>query len=252
MNYIAKILMNSSYGRFGMDDNFDDLRIMTNKEYTNFENKYMNIIKSFISLDNNILVKFENQDKINNLLDNGSITHSTNIAIAAAITAYARIEMSQFKNNPLFNLYYSDTDSIYIDSKLPDDLVSNTILGKMKLESVITKAIFICPKVYAYLTEDNKEIIKIKGLTKEAIKDNNISLSDLENLLIKDSKIEANQNKWFKYLNQGTISIKEQIYSLKVTGNNRGDNLFIYIYWPYFRVRVSIIFPKLVWRSELI
>jgi hypothetical protein len=221
MNYIAKILMNSSYGRFGMDDRFDDIRIMGVKEYTKFEEKYIHIIKNVIPLDNKFLVRIKNQDTINNLLDNGSKTHNINVAIAAAITSYARIEMSQFKNNPNFNLYYSDTDSIYIDSKLPDDLVSNTILGKMKLESIISKAIFICPKVYGYLTENSDEIIKVKGLTKEAIKDNKITLSNLENLLIKDSKLEANQNKWFKYLNQGTISIKEQIYSLKVTGNKR-------------------------------
>lgn len=56
------------------------------------------------------------------------------IAIAASITAYSRIEMSKFKNNPNFNLYYTDTDSIYIDSVLPDTFVSNNELGKLKLE----------------------------------------------------------------------------------------------------------------------
>lgn len=33
--------------------------------------------------------------------------------------------MSQFKNNLNYNLYYSDTDSIYIDKPLPDHLVSD-------------------------------------------------------------------------------------------------------------------------------
>ena len=33
----------------------------------------------------------------------------------AAITSYARIYMAQFKNSNDFKLYYSDTDSIYID-----------------------------------------------------------------------------------------------------------------------------------------
>ena len=39
MNYIAKILMNSSYGRFGMIDRFDDIRIMSKKEHIKFEMK---------------------------------------------------------------------------------------------------------------------------------------------------------------------------------------------------------------------
>ena len=54
-------------------------------------------------------------DDLNTLLDNGSETHNINIAIAAAITSYARIYMAQFKNSNDFKLYYSDTDSIYID-----------------------------------------------------------------------------------------------------------------------------------------
>ena len=65
------------------------------------------------------------------------------MAIASAITAYARVHMSQFKNNPDFNLYYSDTDSVYIDKPLSDDLVNEKILGQMKLENVINKAIFL-------------------------------------------------------------------------------------------------------------
>jgi hypothetical protein len=63
-------------------------------------------------------------------------THNVSISIASAITAYARIHMSQFKNNPNFNLYYSDTDSIYINKPLPAEFISSTELGKLKLENI--------------------------------------------------------------------------------------------------------------------
>jgi hypothetical protein len=218
MNYIAKILMNSSYGRFGMDDRFDEIRIMNEKDYKKFEKKYINFINDIIILDNKYLVKIKNQDDLNNFLDNGSLNHNINIAIAAAITSYARIEMSQYKNNPNYKLYYTDTDSIYINKPLPDSMVSEMELGKMKLEFISNKAIFLAPKVYGYLTKTNEEIIKIKGLTKETIK-NNITLENLKQLLIKDNKLEAKQTKWFKSLTEGQINLKEQIYSLKVTGN---------------------------------
>jgi hypothetical protein len=46
-----------------------------------------------------------------------------NIAIASTITAGGRVEMSILKNNPDFNLYYSDTDSGIIDSPLPDHII---------------------------------------------------------------------------------------------------------------------------------
>ena len=42
-----------------------------------------------------------------------------NIAIASAITGPARMLMSSVKNRADFKLYFSDTDSIVIDSKLP-------------------------------------------------------------------------------------------------------------------------------------
>jgi len=74
--------------------------------------------------------------------------------------------MSQFKNNPNFKLFYSDTDSIYIDRPLPEDMVSNTILGKMKLENILNTAIFLAPKMYCLITENDEIIYKVKGLKK--------------------------------------------------------------------------------------
>jgi DNA polymerase elongation subunit (family B) len=117
--------------------------------------------------------------------------HNINVAIAAAITAYARIHMTQFKNNTNFNLYYSDTDSIYIDRPLPPEFISSTKLGKLKLENVLTDAIFLAPKVYYLETEDNKIIYKVKGLKHEV----ELTKNDFENLLFKQSNLEKFKNK---------------------------------------------------------
>jgi hypothetical protein len=58
MNLIAKILLNSLYGRFGMDDNFNEVNIIHKDFYADFENKYLdNIIKS-TEIDDYILVEF--------------------------------------------------------------------------------------------------------------------------------------------------------------------------------------------------
>jgi hypothetical protein len=43
----------------------------------------------------------------------------------------------------------------------------------------------LAPKVYGLITDDGKEIIKVKGLTKDNVK--TLNISDLEALLIKDS-----------------------------------------------------------------
>jgi hypothetical protein len=139
------------------------------------------------------------------------------VAIASAITAYARIHMSQFKNNPDFILYYSDTDSIYIDRPLPDHLVDSKVLGKMKLENICNKAIFLSAKVYYLETENDKVIYKVKGLKHEI----ELTMNDFKNLLNKDAILEKYQSKWRRNLTEGQINILEQIYTLKVTENKR-------------------------------
>jgi DNA polymerase elongation subunit (family B) len=118
-------------------------------------------------------------------------SHNVNVAIAAAITAYARIHMSQFKNNPNFNLYYSDTDSIYIDRPLPPEFISSTELGKLKLENVLIDAIFLAPKVYYLETEEGKVIYKVKGLKHEV----ELTKIDFEQLLYKQSFLQKFQDK---------------------------------------------------------
>jgi hypothetical protein len=168
-----------------------------------------------------IVSYFDPRDAVKTKIDGNLETHNINIAIASAVTAYARIHMSQFKNNPnLPNIYYTDTDSAYFDGPIPDKFISNTKLGKLKLEGIYDKAIFLAPKVYA-LKNDSEEIIKIKGLSKKSIKENSINIDALTALLNKDYKMSINQSKWFRSVSEANIKILEQTYELKVTGNKR-------------------------------
>jgi len=218
LNLIAKLLLNSLYGRFGMVDTFPNIDIIDNSDFVKFEAKFLDDIMDFVPLDNKVMVIYRsNQKDINTLLDGHKETHNVSIAIASAITAYSRIHMSQFKNNSEYNLYYSDTDSIYIDKALQDDLVNSKILGKMKLENVITKAIFLAPKVYYLETEDGKVIYKVKGLSHEI----ELTKNDFENLLCKDAFLEKLQTKWKKHIEEGNISVIDQLYTLQVTDNKR-------------------------------
>src|ERR1700679_3545451 len=179
LNFIAKILMNSLYGRFGMDDNFNEINIFKKDYYPDFENKYLdNIIK--------------NTEKETN-------DSATCVAIAAGITAYSRIHMTLFKNNPKIVLYYTDTDSIYVDenSEIDPILVNEKILGKLKLEYVCEKAIFLSSKVYCLQTESGELIYKVKGLKHEI----ELTMNDFEELLRKDSLLKKSQKKLRKFLN---------------------------------------------------
>jgi len=214
LNFIAKILMNSLYGRFGMDDNFPNINVIHKDFYSDFENKYFDNIIKTTEIDDYFLVEFEN---IND--NNEDSTHNISVAIAAAITAYSRIYMTQFKNNPKINLYYSDTDSIYVDedSEIDPSFIDNKMLGKLKLENICKKAIFLAPKMYCLETIDNKTIYKVKGLKHEI----ELTMKDFENLLYKDVFIEKTQTKWIKNLSEAQIKLLESVYTLKVTENKR-------------------------------
>jgi DNA polymerase elongation subunit (family B) len=186
MNYTAKLLLNSLYGRFGMDDKFPEIKIFSSKKsFNDFTINLSGDILETIPLgQNRILVKYLSDVLETRTMLYGNLeTHNVSVAIAAAITAYARIHMSQFKNNPNFKLYYTDTDSAYLDRPLPDHLVSSTELGKFKLESVIDKAIFLSPKVYFLKTEEGKTIFKVKGLKHNVV----LTFEDFNNLLFKES-----------------------------------------------------------------
>ena len=219
LNLIAKLLLNSLYGRFGMIDKFPNITIF--KDFK-FFNKWFKIynedVIDFLELGEKILIQHRSdlQDQQTSLYGNLE-THNISIVIAAAITAYARIHMSQFKNNPNFTLYYSDTDSIYINTPLSNEFVDEKILGKMKLEYILEDAIFLAPKVYHLETQDKEVIYKVKGLKHEI----ELSRSDFESLLYKDVHLKKFQDKWIRNLSKGYIEIINELYSLQVTDNKR-------------------------------
>lgn len=213
LNLIAKLLLNSLYGRFGMIDTFPNIDIMDINDFVKFEKLFSDDIMDFVKLDDKVMVIYRsNQKDINTLLDGHKESHNVSIAIASAITAYARIYMSQFKNNSEFNLYYSDTDSIYIDKPLSKELVNSKVLGLMKLENTLNKAIFLAPKVYYLETIDGNIIYKVKGLSHNI----ELTMEDFENLLFKDTFIEKSQTKWFRNLTEGKITLLNELYTIKV------------------------------------
>ena len=125
MNFVAKLLMNSLYGKFGMKMETTDVKVfdLSDPVSQNSFNKTFELwaesIKELTTIDNyKILVRNSLFEYKYNELDTYH-GMDINIAIASAITAYARVHMSIFKNNPLFKLYYSDTDNIIVDRPLP-------------------------------------------------------------------------------------------------------------------------------------
>jgi DNA polymerase elongation subunit (family B) len=105
----AKLIINSLYGRMGMNNMEEESLIIKKNDFRIYEKKYR--IKSFVELNEIILINIENTIKKK---------LKKNISIASCITSKARIklykaQMDVVKNNG--RLLYSDTDSIYASFK---------------------------------------------------------------------------------------------------------------------------------------
>ena len=225
MNLIAKLLMNSLYGKFGMKPEFTSVSVF---DQTDEEDKAITeeileyngeSIQDHITVGNHLIMVKTNvpgytHDESEDLYHGLDVS----IAVAATITSGARILMSKVKNQSDFDLYYTDTDSIIINKPLPSTLVGSA-LGQFKLEYEIKEAVFLAPKVYGFRTTDDKSIIKIKGVSSEAM--SNLSVADLAKLLVKDSTLMIKQSKWYKDIYKGDISVLETAYQLKATSNKR-------------------------------
>jgi len=179
MNFIAKILMNSLYGRFGMSDSLGQTKIHDaskfNKMLAKASDTNINLIKEVTRVRDDHLLVTSNGDPTSTALGNLSKSkNNVNIAIASAITATARVNMSKYKNNPNFKLYYTDTDSLFtnLNPKEMEELIPNSVgkgIGQLKLEYQINRAVFLAPKAYYLELIDGSKVVKIKGLNSKAV-----------------------------------------------------------------------------------
>lgn len=147
-NILAKLLMNSLYGRFGMN---------LHRENLSFELKEGNREYQNIRLGKRNIQLFTEP------IDLDSFSH---VAIAAFVTSYARIHCHKIMSRIKSDLFYTDTDSFFTTKKLE----TGNFLGDLKLESIYDNACFLLPKTYI-ATNKIKTKIAMKGFDKKKIQD---------------------------------------------------------------------------------
>ena len=254
---VIKFLLNSLYGRFGMNSLKNKTALLNLDKQKNKElyvNALLNSHFQEVSHINNVLIyKYNTVFSINELRDKlkkkeisinkynellnslDSKNHDLNMAvhISSAITAYARIYMHKFKNEYKDNLYYSDTDSLILNKELSTNLISTTELGKFKLEGKIKRGFFIAPKLYYLVTDTDNLIIKSKGINPNLLTEEDFSLL-YSNKIIKKffinnftrnlTTFEIQRTHLSKEL-QGNFSKRQKVYK----NNKWSDTIPIYL-----------------------
>jgi len=153
----------------------------------------------------------------------------SNVALAAAVSAYARIHMIYYKLLP--GTVYTDTDSIFTTDILPDLLIGDE-LGEMKDElkgKIIQEGLFLGIKKYGYwYLDDNKKIDKsvFAGVNRDYFTFNEI-IDLYEGIKIHKTV----ENRFYKSFTELNISIKSGNISIQKSDSKLLiDNIYLPIH----------------------
>ena len=203
---IAKLCLNSLWGKFGMRLN------MPKTEITDDKKKFNNIIFNSKYTDQDIFFIDENRVEIKyKVLDEFVPLHpSTNIGIASFTTSHARLRLYKALEFLGTQVLYFDTDSVVyrFDKNNPNhkNLECGDYLGDWtdELKGCVMVGTFISggPKNYSYETEDGEIHTKIKGFN---LNYNNSKLLNHENMInVVDNRFKNKDDNNYK-VNQFNI-----------------------------------------------
>jgi hypothetical protein len=214
LNYIGKINMNSLYGRMGLKQELTEYTFMDKHEIENF------------SLNRNVTIKdiIEFTDSLKSLVittkNSEEVELKSSVAIAAAISAYARMEMAPLLLDEELNILYTDTDCVKSTQKITEleryKYLAHNSLGGLKHEESYSESIYLLPKVYGGIIKDSEnQFTKVKGFK------DHVEFNQLKNLLFKKESLKLNQNKWLRNMMKSEIKIMKSPYSLNLIENKR-------------------------------
>lgn len=159
-----------------------------------------------------------------------NIPPKANVAIAAAITSYARIHMMDLKLST--DTLYSDTDSIFTSHPVDSRLIGPE-LGQLKDElngSTIDKALFLGIKQYGYQYKDKEGNLIEKSVWAGVTRDT-LSFNTLEGIAQNKPHTVVADKRFFRDFSNLEIAIKD--VSIKLV--NKEEKLLIdNLYYPNY------------------
>lgn len=196
---INKLLLNSLYGLMGARQETHGSKIIDRSDYqalADLQSQY-SVNAVYPILDKFIFVytipaEGPGERRYYNSKPEG--LKFCNIVLASYITARARIHMHKLMTKLReqgINVYYTDTDSVFIDQELSDETLVGAGIGQLKLEyPKIKEGYFLNSKAYGLELETGAEIIKFKGLPPKSLRLNDFRQKYYHN---KDFRVDKEQ-----------------------------------------------------------
>jgi DNA polymerase type B, organellar and viral len=225
MKLIAKILLNSLWGKFGQRDDLQATKYLTPKEWFKlFKREYdgeIQLTNETLIDEDTIYVSYIEKDETKTSLV------TTNVGLAGFVTANARLRLYSELEKVGERAIYCDTDSI-IYTRDPDgyNIPSGDCLGEWEpeTETPITEVLALAPKSYAYTCVDPKEgDIKCKGITLHFKNLAKYSRESMRKLIAGELEtIQTTKMEFKKDCKKGTITTKNDV--IKVISANRVES----------------------------
>jgi hypothetical protein len=217
LRQIAKICLNSLWGKFGQRCGMDDYK---------FFYDYNTLIKYFIN-NNKIIpqtwniispqcVELRYTDDVETIIENDYISEIT----AAFTTANARVRLYKMMDwlHPS-QVCYCDTDSVIFlydetnpehkcpgKSSAPEGLEFGSGLGQWEDEfhgkDYIVELIVGGAKSYSYITNSGKTVVKQKGITLDRANDKKINFKTIKDMVLNNKTLDSEKRFQFKWGDQ--------------------------------------------------
>ena len=212
LKQVAKICLNSLWGKFGQRCGMDDYDFFT--DYNKMINKFVNnnkIIPQTWNIINKNCVELRFSEDQDMVIESDYISEIT----ACFTTANARVRL--YKMLDYFHptqVLYCDTDSVFYRydknnplhkdiNKLPDDIQLGKGLGQWEDEfdgkDHIVEMVIGGAKSYAYITASGKVVIKQKGVTLDKANDSVVTFNALVDMVLNCQKIETKPRHRFEW-----------------------------------------------------
>jgi hypothetical protein len=183
MRQISKLLINSLWGRFGLRRNLPFHKFVSDfEEIVKMLNDPSLEITDIKSVHEDLVMVVGKKANNECLVMN----KDANIYIAAATTAYARLELYEKMDLLQERVVYCDTDSIvYIDGEI--NLECGPYLGELtnelKMDDFIVRFLSGGPKNYAYETLLHHVCLKVKGFSMNYVNKQAFTLENMKKII---------------------------------------------------------------------
>ncbi|CAH0553368.1 unnamed protein product [Brassicogethes aeneus] len=245
MRFIAKLMLNSFWGKFGQRENLMQTSIITDPlELFKFLTTPSIVVNNMVVISDEVLLLCWNKPEEAVL----PLT-TVNVAVAAYTTAMARLELYSYLEKLDRRVLYFDTDSIIFTHKEGDWLPPvGDYLGMLTDEiteygpgSKITEFVSGGPKNYAYRVyiankKEYKSICKVKGITLNSKNSANVNFETLKAMVCDNAEptYVHNNRKICIKPNYDVISRPEpKIYRIGYNKRRRLDNSYDTVPYGY-------------------